>query len=1644
MPQVVAAAALWVGNTVLSVTGAVLTATGFTAATSAATAYGVASGVASLAYAVSEIALWAGMSYAVDAATKPKLKPPGSELQFNMDPAYPREMIIGQRLVGGSMVARYSRGSNLYNAHMVIQLADHPCVELSKVYDAGRVVRDTPLTHGTRTEITSYSNSGGARVWMTWWDGRPGQTADTDLITKSAQDPDVVAGKLPGWTSNHVGAGCAYVHVEVQWDSDILTSIPQFTWLVKGAKLYDRRLDTTAGGSGSHRLNDPSTWAYSTNAAVAAGHYLLGYKVEDDDLAFGIGLHPSEVPYAIFANAADLADEDVVTGTGDDAETIKRYVVNGVVSTAEYFEDVLESFQLQMAARFVDLGGRIGILGAEERDISLDLSDQDLTSDDQMQFSDKLSFDDLYGSVSGTFADPANLYQQTPYDTLETAYNALPDGGEAQQVQLALPYEIHPRRAVRLASAWLSRESLQPRLVGVFMAVAWALEPGDWFTFSSERLQLTEAKFEVIDIAKNDDFTVTITARAIDPDFLAFSVDNDPDLSVPPEVEPVDLILDTPVFTPTATTISGGGATEPVIQVVVTAPNPVTRELVIEAQEWNGSALTGPVLFFVGHADNLTSILRQGLKPNTAYKVRMKARAGARESAWSEWSSAITTTSTYVVPTAGTATGASGDLADTIDDLEAADAALDSAIDAANDRIDDAEADLAAGDAAIQAAVDAAEARLDDAEDTLGLQGTDIGALETVTANQATLITGLQAKTTINANLLPNSTGAGGLEGWTNPGAWQVYDHPLWGPWFNRLFTGASTFTEYFFNADEIPVNASTQYTVSFAPFLSGLDGGSVVFYVVYYNSGGTYVGEGGNLVLTADSTSGARYTATFTTGATTAKVRFAVAMVNAVGDATYAHIGFWQAKIERGATATVWSDDGTLQEARARITTVESVNSDQDSAIATLDSRLDAAETDIDGVTGDVLTLEAANLITRMAAVDGGSASAQTLSAVKAELEGDIAGEASTRSAAVTSLESADADHDSAIASLDTRLDAAETDVDGLESTASNHTSRLAAIDGGSASAQTLSAIKAELEGDIAGEASTRAAAITSVESVNATQDGAIAALDSRLDAAETDIDSVTGDVATLEAANLISRMAAVDGGSASAQTLSAVKAELESDIAGEASTRSAAVTSLESADADHDSAIATLDSRLDAAETDIDGVQSTASNLSTRMAAVDGGSAVSQTLSQVKAELVAKTNPGQNLMPYPSGLGNNALASTVGWASIDVPTPTQALYMPFNPAAGGAFYYTYWSSGYTSAGPAFYTFEIPANPGTFTVSMEGVTNLTGAVFYVQAYNGGSYLAESSTVSVSATRSAATVVAPSGTTRLLVAILIPAQNSAGAYRELRLQNIKVELGSTMTSFSDDYGAGNVRARVTETEEAIADEVSARAAAITSVEADIGDVEADVTVIQSALASPDGATALIAMEANAAGVVTGFKIISSNGHSTPISLIEFTAALATFDGDVIVAGSITTDRIETDGISEMNVVTTTASIDFSSLPDATWVDFITAAGVVVPADTKVVIDFSFITSWALTSGAGEIQLRLRRDSTTIESWTDISTLDVDSPGVRQTVPFASSETDLPGAGTYTYKLQVKMDELGSIDPAGSIREGKFKIAQFYR
>ena len=115
-------------------------------------------------------------------------------------------------------------------------------------------------------------------------------------------DPMLVASQPAKFGSNHRLRGIAYIAASFQYDAKgMFTSVPEITVVVKGRKLYDPRLDgSITGGTGSHRIADPTTYEWSNNAALA----LLDYMHGD----YGKGLGSSLIDLQSFQTAANTAD----------------------------------------------------------------------------------------------------------------------------------------------------------------------------------------------------------------------------------------------------------------------------------------------------------------------------------------------------------------------------------------------------------------------------------------------------------------------------------------------------------------------------------------------------------------------------------------------------------------------------------------------------------------------------------------------------------------------------------------------------------------------------------------------------------------------------------------------------------------------------------------------------------------------------------------------------------------------------------------------------------------------------------------------------------------------------------------------------------------------------------------------------------------------------------------------------------------------------------------------------------------------------------------------------------------------------------------------------------------------------------------
>lgn len=116
------------------------------------------------------------------------------------------------------------------------------------------------------------------------------------------------------WPSTAIGKGVCYSVFKMFNSSDQATfqaaypqGIPSMLGVVlAGSKIYDPRLDSTNGGSGSQRLATPSTWTFSSNPALIAADYLTTPKSDG-----GCGYATAQINWASIAAAANICDTNV-------------------------------------------------------------------------------------------------------------------------------------------------------------------------------------------------------------------------------------------------------------------------------------------------------------------------------------------------------------------------------------------------------------------------------------------------------------------------------------------------------------------------------------------------------------------------------------------------------------------------------------------------------------------------------------------------------------------------------------------------------------------------------------------------------------------------------------------------------------------------------------------------------------------------------------------------------------------------------------------------------------------------------------------------------------------------------------------------------------------------------------------------------------------------------------------------------------------------------------------------------------------------------------------------------------------------------------------------------------------------------------
>jgi predicted phage tail protein len=419
----------------------------------------------------------------------------------------PIPVVYGKRQVGIIRTFVESSGTDnqyLYVAGILCEGGGSGIQSIEEIYvDDKLVTFDGALTDGTLRGVsssdTNFYKDSTSLISIQAFFGLDNQSASSLLDETTS------------WTSDHKLSGIAYLALRFKWNQDAFNGMPEVRVTLKGKKIYDPRLDTTKGGSGSHRQDTASTWAYSANSSLILLDYLRNTR-------YGKGLPNDafESNYETFKTSANTCDTQVTPYTS--ASSINLFETNAVLDSEKKVIDNVRELLVPMRAIFNYTQGKYKIIIEGSGASQLLLTKDNVVSEVRLQGESK---SEKYNRVIGTFSNPEKDYQSdtVSYPPFSDSHLALADRHSTMltednetlleksvdMIQVTSPYQ-----AEEICENILKRSRNNLKAEVTVTAEALNLSIGDVVTATYDTASFVAKPFRVMSLAINSDSTVTL------------------------------------------------------------------------------------------------------------------------------------------------------------------------------------------------------------------------------------------------------------------------------------------------------------------------------------------------------------------------------------------------------------------------------------------------------------------------------------------------------------------------------------------------------------------------------------------------------------------------------------------------------------------------------------------------------------------------------------------------------------------------------------------------------------------------------------------------------------------------------------------------------------------------------------------------------------------------------------------------------------------------------------------------------------------------------------------------------------------------------------------------------------------------------
>nr|WP_087139044.1 hypothetical protein [Brevundimonas diminuta]SJM49501.1 Phage tail fiber protein \ len=593
-----------------------LVVTAITAVTSAVVAAGP---LAVAAFNAANIIGAAALANEAFKAVQPQVKSSSTALEWNADPNAPNRFAFGRVGGAGNIIHNATYGPDkMFVGFVGVMSASGPIKSWQAFKADDAFVSFDASGKAINTEYANEMYLGRQR----------GRQPEPSYLPSPSGLKNGAA--MPRWGASYKLSGKAaymYTLAENSKRSAFKGKVPTGIHYIEGLYCYDPRFDSTyPGGTGPCRIDDPTTWVYSTNAYIHALNWSIG-RWEGEARGFsparygvpyasmkvgGIGATPEGIDFSGYVEAANVFDENAwACAAWPDADQSKAAV--------------LDSFLQAGGGIYAERQGKISCLHRAAPRTSV----VTITADDTagtIEYDTTTSLLERINTIRPEYWSEAHGWQMVATDEVTSDVWREEDGqGVAVTRSKGLAYNYVPgsKQARELAALQIAhtREGIRGTAP---LRHYLDLEVGDCFTFEVPEAVLNGQKCIVLNVdpdLENDIINVTFASESDGKYPFAFGQADAPPPA--PALQPADNTVSPPLpgdWTITPRPPAPGGGQLPGFDLGGIVSNETATAVIVEY----GPTVTGPWKQAYQGPPTVTTIPIDGLQPGATYYIAVR------------------------------------------------------------------------------------------------------------------------------------------------------------------------------------------------------------------------------------------------------------------------------------------------------------------------------------------------------------------------------------------------------------------------------------------------------------------------------------------------------------------------------------------------------------------------------------------------------------------------------------------------------------------------------------------------------------------------------------------------------------------------------------------------------------------------------------------------------------------------------------------------------------------------------------------------------------------------------------------------------------------------------------------------------------